>query len=126
MGHQPCHPDLNGAGGAWVDSGIAPDRIVAEPGPGTPWPGRTRPLCPYPQQARYNGSGSLESADSFSCLLRWDRIAWRLKAMPSQRIAGIRVRRIGNERFPERQRSPRGSFGNQGAKTYAISASASY
>jgi hypothetical protein len=30
-------------------------------------PNRTRPLCPYPQVARYNGSGSLEDAASFSC-----------------------------------------------------------
>jgi feruloyl esterase len=28
---------------------------------------RTRPLCPYPQTARYNGSGSLDDAASFSC-----------------------------------------------------------
>jgi hypothetical protein len=28
---------------------------------------RTRPLCPYPLVARYNGSGDLESAANFSC-----------------------------------------------------------
>ncbi|HEY9239364.1 MAG TPA: tannase/feruloyl esterase family alpha/beta hydrolase, partial [Burkholderiaceae bacterium] len=28
---------------------------------------RTRPLCPYPKVARYLGSGSIESADSFAC-----------------------------------------------------------
>lgn len=28
---------------------------------------RTRPLWPYPQVARYRGTGSLESADSFAC-----------------------------------------------------------
>lgn len=52
---------------AWVERGIAPDAIPAKAGAGTPWPGRTRPLCPYPQVARYNGSGSLEDAASFSC-----------------------------------------------------------
>jgi feruloyl esterase len=51
----------------WVERGIAPDRIVARAGAATPWPGRTRPLCPYPQVATYNGSGSLEDAASFSC-----------------------------------------------------------
>jgi feruloyl esterase len=35
--------------------------------PSTWAPNRTRPLCPYPQVARYKGSGSLESADSFAC-----------------------------------------------------------
>ena len=28
---------------------------------------RTRPLCPYPQVARYNSAGEIESAASFSC-----------------------------------------------------------
>ena len=28
---------------------------------------RTRPLCAYPKVARYNGSGDIESASSFSC-----------------------------------------------------------
>ena len=28
---------------------------------------RTRPLCPYPKVARYNGSGSIDVAGNFSC-----------------------------------------------------------
>jgi hypothetical protein len=28
---------------------------------------RSRPLCPYPELARWNGSGSKDSADNFSC-----------------------------------------------------------
>ena len=52
---------------AWVENGTPPDRIVAKAGAATPWPGRTRPLCAYPQQARYNGSGSLEDAANFTC-----------------------------------------------------------
>jgi len=28
---------------------------------------RTRPLCPWPLVARYNGSGSVDTASSFSC-----------------------------------------------------------
>jgi feruloyl esterase len=51
----------------WVEKGIAPDRIVARAGAASPWPGRTRPLCPYPQVATYNGRGSLEEASSFTC-----------------------------------------------------------
>ena len=52
---------------AWVEKGEAPDRIVASAGPATPWPGRTRPLCPYPQQAHYDGAGPIDSASSFTC-----------------------------------------------------------
>lgn len=51
----------------WVEKGTEPDRIIARAGAGTPWPGRTRPLCPYPQQARYRGAGNIEDAASFSC-----------------------------------------------------------
>jgi len=28
---------------------------------------RTRPLCPYPQVARYSGSGSSDDAANFVC-----------------------------------------------------------
>jgi hypothetical protein len=63
----------------WVENGVAPDRVIANvrgPGnlgganadiPATWSPSRSRPLCPYPQVARYNGSGSLEIAASFTC-----------------------------------------------------------
>ena len=30
---------------------------------------RTRPLCPFPQVAKYNGTGSIEEAASFTCRL---------------------------------------------------------
>jgi feruloyl esterase len=52
---------------AWVEKGVAPDRIVAQAGPGTPWPGRTRPLCAYPKVARYLGKGNIEDAANFRC-----------------------------------------------------------
>jgi len=51
----------------WVEKSTAPERIVATAGPNTPWPGRTRPLCAYPKQARYSGTGSIEDAASFVC-----------------------------------------------------------
>jgi feruloyl esterase len=56
----------------WVEHGIAPDSIVAAapgglPPVGTPWPGRTRPLCPYPKQTRYIGSGDINNAANFRC-----------------------------------------------------------
>jgi feruloyl esterase len=63
----------------WVEKGEAPDSVVASArGAGNAggvnadlpagWAAnRTRPLCPYPKVARYSGSGSLESAASFTC-----------------------------------------------------------
>lgn len=51
----------------WVEKKTPPNRIVATAGPMTPWPGRTRPLCPYPQYARYIGKGSIEEASNFVC-----------------------------------------------------------
>lgn len=51
----------------WVEKGTAPDSIVAKAGATTPWPGRTRPLCPYPKVAVYRGVGSMEAASSFFC-----------------------------------------------------------
>ena len=51
---------------AWVEKKTPPDAIVATAGLTTPWPGRTRPLCPYPAYPHY-GTGSIEDAGSFSC-----------------------------------------------------------
>ena len=54
----------------WVEKGEAPSRIVARARPenrDVTTPGRTRPLCAWPMQPRYNGSGSIEDAASFSC-----------------------------------------------------------
>jgi feruloyl esterase len=59
--------DAFGALVAWVEKGTAPDRIVATARAATPWPGRTRPLCPYPSYARYTGTGSIEDAANFTC-----------------------------------------------------------
>jgi hypothetical protein len=47
----------------WVEKGQAPDRVVAS---GRAFPGKTRPLCPYPKVARFNG-GNADDEKSFSC-----------------------------------------------------------
>jgi feruloyl esterase len=72
MGHCAGGPATDGFDAVtaivdWVERGVAPDEIVATANPGSPFPGRTRPLCPYPQQARYRGEGSVEVADNFTC-----------------------------------------------------------
>ena len=50
----------------WVEDGRLPDRITATRRL-SPAATRTRPLCPYPQVARYKGSGSTDDAANFSC-----------------------------------------------------------
>jgi feruloyl esterase len=50
----------------WVEKGQAPDRIVASLVRGSKVV-RTRPLCPYPQVARYKGDGSTDDAVNFVC-----------------------------------------------------------
>jgi feruloyl esterase len=52
---------------AWREQGLAPGALVATGRPGSPWPGRTRLLCPYPQQDRYV-AGDSEKASSFHCI----------------------------------------------------------
>ncbi|MES2980081.1 MAG: tannase/feruloyl esterase family alpha/beta hydrolase [Pseudomonadota bacterium] len=50
----------------WVEKGAAPtQQVVADK---AAMPQRTRPLCPYPRWSRYNGSGDVNSAQSFSCV----------------------------------------------------------
>jgi feruloyl esterase len=54
----------------WAEQGIAPDRLIGSgSSPLDPEKTMTRPLCPYPQQARDNGSGDINDAASFSCAL---------------------------------------------------------
>jgi hypothetical protein len=58
----------------WVETGIGPGRIVATKykidGDQKSGVARTRPLCPYPQVATYNGTGSVDEASNFSCATR--------------------------------------------------------
>jgi len=50
----------------WVERDIAPDRIEAERIEENQVV-RTRPLCPYPQTARYRGTGNSDRSGSFIC-----------------------------------------------------------
>lgn len=67
-----AHHDMSIALERWVEEGIAPDQIIATKrqgiDPKSP-PVRTRPLCPYPQVARYKGSGSTDEAANFVCTM---------------------------------------------------------
>jgi feruloyl esterase len=54
----------------WVEQGVAPSRLVGSgPSPINAAQTMTRPLCPYPQQAQYKGSGDTNDAANFACAL---------------------------------------------------------
>jgi tannase/feruloyl esterase len=58
----------------WVEQGIAPEKIIA-----TKFSGNTltlsRPVCPYPAQAVYNGSGDVNVASNFTCVQQTESAA---------------------------------------------------
>jgi feruloyl esterase len=49
----------------WVETGKAPERIIASNPPNQK--PMSRPICPYPQVAKYKGSGSMNDAVNFEC-----------------------------------------------------------
>jgi feruloyl esterase len=65
-GPGPDHFDALAALEQWVEHDKAPDRIVTAHIEGGV-PTRTRPLCPYPQVAHWDGKDSIDNAESFSC-----------------------------------------------------------
>ncbi len=56
--------DLLTALSSWVEKGVAPESVIAT---GKAFPGRSRPLCPYPEHAQYMGHGNTEDAANFAC-----------------------------------------------------------
>ena len=76
-GEGPSEFDTLGAIDAWASTGIAPERIIATrptqamsfPGqpPAPPRAPMQRPLCAWPAEAVYNGSGDPAVASSFTC-----------------------------------------------------------
>ena len=56
--------DMLGAVVNWVEHGQAPDAL---PATGRAFPGRSRPLCAFPEHAQYTGQGNPEDAANFVC-----------------------------------------------------------
>jgi feruloyl esterase len=56
--------DFLGAMVNWVEKGTAPASVIAT---GKAFPGRSRPLCPYPKHAHYKGQGDTDDAKNFEC-----------------------------------------------------------
>lgn len=78
----------------WVEKGRGPNGLIATHYPGTPIggkdfnqpPGRTMPLCKFPEMARYKGKGDVNEAASWFCP-EGDRSM--LKVGESGRRAGV-------------------------------------
>jgi feruloyl esterase len=65
-GEGPNVFDKMGALEQWVEHAQPPDKIIASHRTDGKVD-RTRPLCPYPQVAKYRGSGSIDDAANFVC-----------------------------------------------------------
>jgi feruloyl esterase len=65
-GEGPNVFDKMGALEQWVEHGKAPDKLNASHSTDGKVD-RTRPLCPYPQVAKYKGTGSIDDAANFVC-----------------------------------------------------------
>jgi hypothetical protein len=88
-GNAPSSFDLLDPIQAWVEKGEAPEKIIATQyadsgnsgGFSNPTAGgsnqgevvRTRPLCPFPLEQTYDGSGDINDAASFSCAMPEDK-----------------------------------------------------
>ncbi|WP_213979090.1 tannase/feruloyl esterase family alpha/beta hydrolase [Sphingomonas sp. dw_22] len=52
----------------WVEKGVAPQMFIGSgKAPNDPATTMSRPLCPYPQAARYKGTGDINDARRFEC-----------------------------------------------------------
>jgi feruloyl esterase len=87
-GNAPNTFDLLGPIQDWVENGVAPEQIIATEYAGSGQSGgfanptagganqgdvvRTRPLCPFPLEQTYAGSGNVDDAASFTCALSDD------------------------------------------------------
>jgi feruloyl esterase len=69
IGGEPTHSVLS-ALELWVEKGTAPSTITASKfeGQDRTRAKMTRPLCPYPQAAKYKGNGNTNDAANFSCV----------------------------------------------------------
>jgi len=54
----------------WVENGIEPDSLIGTRNANAAWgwPAMSRPLCPYPEVARYKGTGNIWEEGNFSCV----------------------------------------------------------
>lgn len=73
VSNDPEH-DIVSAIQAWVEKGVAPDKLIATKYQDATAPARgiamQRPICPYPSEAVYKGTGDTNNASNFACQVR--------------------------------------------------------
>jgi feruloyl esterase len=66
LSHDPEH-DVVAALDAWVTQHKAPATLIAAHLDAAKKPDLTRPLCAFPREAHYSGSGDIHDARNFTC-----------------------------------------------------------
>jgi TonB family protein len=70
--------DLYQALEQWVEKGVAPDKIIAKKfvseADHTQGVKMTRPLCPYPESAKYKGAGDTDDTANFACSEKLEKV----------------------------------------------------
>jgi feruloyl esterase len=51
----------------WREKGVAPQTVIATKFDSAQKATMTRPLCPYPEIAKYKGAGDTNQAANFAC-----------------------------------------------------------
>jgi hypothetical protein len=74
----------------WVEQKKALDSIVASHSTAGKVD-RTRPLCAFPQVAKYKGSGTIDDAANFSCALPYATTAAGLRRPEVQTVVVARI-----------------------------------
>lgn len=73
IGPDDAQHDISLALEQWVEKGVAPEKVIAakvEADPkSAPHTTMTRPLCAWPEEAKYDGAGDTSDAANFACAL---------------------------------------------------------
>jgi len=74
----------------WVEKGVSPDGIVASHSTGSAI-NRTMPICKFPEQAHYKGSGEVTEAENWTCPSKDQSL---LEVGPNGQEAGLGVSKL--------------------------------
>ena len=84
----------------WVEKGVSPDGIVASHSTGNAVD-RTMPICAFPEQAHYKGTGEVTDAANWSCPSKDQSL---VDVGTNGREAGVGVSRLSDARQETRRR----------------------
>jgi feruloyl esterase len=87
--------DILAALDRWATHGTAPDQFIASHFTGTV-ADKTRPVCAYPQIARYDGHGDPNVPTSWSCQDNWDRFNTDYTQELHNIVTDVKTNTLGN------------------------------